>query len=257
MKITPTTLINTVLAGVLLSSILFIGLTGSAGVYDPYADYDADGDIDIFDVVPMAEAYGTTGDPTRNVTVINLPVDENGCLRVTMPKTISHQIGCVAHVIYENSVFKSGEDKGTYLHGELSIEAGGYFSYLPDEVASNVTAIGVSVLAIPSGLNDFQPFRFNITLNDNATARSQEVITRDNDPKSLCTVVPNLGFLQTISEGLNKLMIDGPERFDSSIDRWVSAGLEVFKIEVLIEYEYLCMHATSSMPCSVKSVFQN
>lgn len=238
MKMTPTTLINTVLATVLLLSILFIGFTGSVGVYDPYADYDADGDIDIFDVVPMAEAYGTTGDPTRNVTVVNLPVDENGSLRVALPRIINLQIGCVGHVIYESSVQKV-EGKGTYLHGDQPTEAGGYFPYIPEGVASNVTGIGVAVLGIPSGLNDFQPFRFNITLNDNATVRSQEIITRDNDPKSLCTVILDPSFLHTISEGLNKLMIHGPERFDSALDRWVSTGLEVFKIEVFIEYEYL------------------
>lgn len=87
MKITPTTMVNMALTAVLLSCVLFIGLTGSVGVYDPYADYDSDGDIDIFDVVPMADAYGTEGDPSRNITIINLPLDEYGNLRTSQVET--------------------------------------------------------------------------------------------------------------------------------------------------------------------------
>jgi hypothetical protein len=44
-------------------------MTASQGVYDPWCDQDADGDIDIFDIVPAASAYGTTGDPTKEVMV--------------------------------------------------------------------------------------------------------------------------------------------------------------------------------------------
>jgi len=41
--------------------------TGSE--YDPWADYNADGIIDIFDIVPVALTFGTAGDSTKNVTI--------------------------------------------------------------------------------------------------------------------------------------------------------------------------------------------
>ncbi len=37
--------------------------------YDPWADYNADGTIDIFDIVPVALTFGTAGDSTKNVTI--------------------------------------------------------------------------------------------------------------------------------------------------------------------------------------------
>ena len=52
-----------VLAIAILGSVWLVGLTSSAGVYNPWYDLDDDGDIDICDVVRMAGGYGTTGDP--------------------------------------------------------------------------------------------------------------------------------------------------------------------------------------------------
>jgi len=52
-----------ILAMFLLASLFLVGLTSSAGVYNPWYDLDDDGDIDIFDVVKMAGIYGTTGEP--------------------------------------------------------------------------------------------------------------------------------------------------------------------------------------------------
>lgn len=60
------------LACVILAPMLLVGITASAP-YDPWADLDADGDIDIYDVVKIATIYGTTGDPSKNVNVTNWP----------------------------------------------------------------------------------------------------------------------------------------------------------------------------------------
>jgi hypothetical protein len=60
------------LACVLLAPMFLVGITASAP-YDPWADLDVDGDIDIFDIVKMATSYGTTGDPGKNVSVTNWP----------------------------------------------------------------------------------------------------------------------------------------------------------------------------------------
>jgi hypothetical protein len=73
-RITIPSGITITLLVLVLSSLFYVGITSSASVYDPYADYDADGDVDIFDVVPVASVYGTSGDPARNVTVTNWPL---------------------------------------------------------------------------------------------------------------------------------------------------------------------------------------
>jgi len=52
--------------------------------YDPWADINDDGKIDIKDIAYTAAQFGTFGDPTKNVTVINWPVDEEGNLKVSI-----------------------------------------------------------------------------------------------------------------------------------------------------------------------------
>lgn len=60
------------LACVLLTPMFLVGITASAP-YDPWSDLDADGDIDIFDIVTIAGKYSTTGDATKDVNVMNWP----------------------------------------------------------------------------------------------------------------------------------------------------------------------------------------
>jgi hypothetical protein len=73
MRISRLAFANIVIALVLLSTPFLIQLTASAP-YDPWADLDDDGDIDIFDVVKIAAAYSTAGDPAKNVAVTNWPL---------------------------------------------------------------------------------------------------------------------------------------------------------------------------------------
>jgi len=71
MKFSYFTLVNVILAAVLLTAILFVGATTTqsqyfttgAGSYDPWCDLDDDGDVDIFDIVTMAGIYGSEGEP--------------------------------------------------------------------------------------------------------------------------------------------------------------------------------------------------
>lgn len=65
-------LTNLLIGLLLLASPFLVQLTSSAP-YDAWADLDADGDIDIFDIVDIAARYATTGDPGKNVTVTNWP----------------------------------------------------------------------------------------------------------------------------------------------------------------------------------------
>jgi hypothetical protein len=74
-----------VLATFCLTVTLFLIVpVSSNGRYDPWLDYNADGKIDVRDIAPMAAAYGSTGDSTKNVNVTNwidptipvIPIDD-------------------------------------------------------------------------------------------------------------------------------------------------------------------------------------
>lgn len=60
---------NILIAAVLLVSPFVVGLTSSQ--YDPWADINGDGKIDIYDVAYTARAFGSSGDPAKNITVAN------------------------------------------------------------------------------------------------------------------------------------------------------------------------------------------
>jgi len=67
-------LIVVMLATFCLTLTLFgIIPTRSAGTYDPWIDTNEDGRIDGKDIGAAAKAFGTLGDPTKNVNVTNWP----------------------------------------------------------------------------------------------------------------------------------------------------------------------------------------
>lgn len=47
----------------------------TASQYDPWLDTNGDGKIDIRDIAVVAKAFGTAGDPTKDVNVTNWPID--------------------------------------------------------------------------------------------------------------------------------------------------------------------------------------
>lgn len=58
------------LISVALLTIVFAPLTSS---YDPWIDYNEDGTVDVSDLSSLGQAYGSSGDPTKNVNVTNWP----------------------------------------------------------------------------------------------------------------------------------------------------------------------------------------
>ncbi len=66
-------IIITALLTFCLTATLFMIATSRSQVYNPWSDLNGDGKIDIFDVVGVTGAYATTGDPTKNVSVISMP----------------------------------------------------------------------------------------------------------------------------------------------------------------------------------------
>jgi len=64
------------LFALILLTVVFIPIAHqqNGGTYDPWLDYNEDGKIDVNELNPLGQAYGTTGDPTKNVNVTNWPV---------------------------------------------------------------------------------------------------------------------------------------------------------------------------------------
>jgi len=88
MKMTPSKLLNIVLVTVLATSLFFISTTASTAEYNPWSDIDGDGEITIYDVVKVTGIYGSSGDPTRNVTVTNWPEDRPPKVKKTIEKIV-------------------------------------------------------------------------------------------------------------------------------------------------------------------------
>jgi hypothetical protein len=87
-------LVAAVLSAIVLA-LVFIPLSGSqtAMPYDPWADINDDGTIDIKDVSYSARLFGTTGDPTKQVIItfnhtsasyaIPIPAGTGGYINIT------------------------------------------------------------------------------------------------------------------------------------------------------------------------------
>jgi len=60
------------LLAIALLTVAFIPLAHQqgGGSYDPWLDYNEDGKIDVNELSPLGQAYGTSGDPTKNVTIV-------------------------------------------------------------------------------------------------------------------------------------------------------------------------------------------
>jgi hypothetical protein len=78
---TKKNLIIVVLATFCLIATLFLIIptrSQTGGQYDPWVDVNDDGKIDGKDIGTTAWAFGTAGDPTKNVTVTNWPTSPSG-----------------------------------------------------------------------------------------------------------------------------------------------------------------------------------
>jgi hypothetical protein len=102
-----------ILATFFLSATLFIVLptksSPSAGPeYDPWADINDDGRINMYDIGYTAQRFGTSGDPTKNVTVINWEVDcyHHYSIEIVVDKGKAsvgnaEPVSCYVHVTYQ------------------------------------------------------------------------------------------------------------------------------------------------------------
>jgi hypothetical protein len=101
-------------------ALTFIPMSGSQASkqYDPWLDYNDDGKISLADLVSLAQSYGTTGDPAKNVTVTNWPIATN-CLTVTL--NVSHAGPMIPiGVISANETAYIGGKSVTFTGGGVS-----------------------------------------------------------------------------------------------------------------------------------------
>jgi hypothetical protein len=90
--VTKKDIVIAIIATFCLTASMFMVTTSrsqTGSEYDPWADYNADGVIDIFDIVPVALTFGTAGDSTKNVTITNWPTSK-------LAYSIETSVGAVA-----------------------------------------------------------------------------------------------------------------------------------------------------------------
>jgi len=76
--VTKKDLFIAVLATFCLTVLIFLTMPikSANSPYDPWLDYNEDGKISLSDLVTLAQSYGATGDPTKNVNVTNWPIQQ-------------------------------------------------------------------------------------------------------------------------------------------------------------------------------------
>jgi hypothetical protein len=128
-------------------ALMFIPMSGSQSTkqYDPWLDYNDDGKISLADLVSLAQSYGTTGNPTKNVSVsnygfkvlsydINITANTGGCINI--PVSGYRQITLHFNPIYSVVVYILGwpykirYDRGDNVSVALAFSVGGTFEKL-------------------------------------------------------------------------------------------------------------------------------
>lgn len=110
-----------------LTTTLFVAV--SIG-YDPWVDQDEDGDVDATDLNMLAGEYGSSGDPTKNVSVTNFPLDEEGNIKVRTGHSYIEWFGWLPMPPYANMVYQNitAGYKDIYIDIHASYEITFWFS---------------------------------------------------------------------------------------------------------------------------------
>jgi hypothetical protein len=133
------------LAAMLILLALLVGATSSVSTtgihdYDPWCDFDDDGDIDIFDIVEIANRYGSTGVPVNKTALLyNVSATLNMLLNKIseLNSTVMHQQTVINSLnntmVYLNETVtllnSTGLRAPDYDSGWGSWPAGNYFTH--------------------------------------------------------------------------------------------------------------------------------
>jgi len=184
---------------------------------------------------------GVVTDRLTNVYITNLPLDEQGNLRVKLSEKPSE--------IYVDSVelrlldwtaraYSSSSGSGSIDNGIFvtqGVSAVLPFAFSPKHRFLNATALHISIVA--SAYDG--TWRLNLTLNgENAMWTDSVLFVTNTYPQMMTAHSQDLSFLSAIAPGLNTLRISEPMRQDS-YGNWVYSAMLVYAVTVVIEYEYL------------------
>jgi len=136
-KKTYLTILSVAIVSVLLGSLFYnnvILAQTSGSEYDPWLDYNEDGIIDVHDLSPLGQAYGSSGGTTKNVTVTNFPTSPE-------PRTI---VVCENYTAFAGTTFFPAVNVTEYRYVSMFVT---YFRDDPNDVLLNLmpSSSGISV----------------------------------------------------------------------------------------------------------------
>lgn len=218
--------IVSVLLGSLFISNIILAQTG--GEYDPWLDLNEDGTIDVNDLSPMGQSYGSSGDTTKNVNVTNFPLDDEGNLKVSIQEEPPGFF--IDSVVITLLNFPSNTNFSVLIPQTRN-------ATLPFVFAPKGTLIGVTNAWITVVARKFENIvdimHFNITVN-NLT------LTTYNWYPSDCphiVAMPLEEAMSTIHDGINTVLISNAV-WSMLPGEWLPCGLLLYQVDIFIEYEY-------------------
>ena len=234
-----------VLATFCLTATLFMVTTSKSqsgvGEYNPWADYNGDGTIDIFDIVPGAVSFGSEGDPTKNVNVTNWPLDENGNLRTNMiaypyPLHLNNttQEITILSIDAEFMYYEQSLEGGVKMSGNSEFA----FCLNPARTPFNITAVYLLVMISANREDTVSPLdttRLYVTIN-NQTEYSES--NTEADLRTLtCLSIPilNSTLIESIHPGINTLQVV-VQSYSDYAHEWLNDL--AYEMSLLIEYSY-------------------
>jgi len=193
--------------------------------YDPWADINDDGKIDMRDIAYIARLFGTAGDPTKPVYVTNWPQDRPPSIKRGLEKIV------VQETLYPG-IYVGIPGYGSVVHY--------WFNFKPEGKLVNVTEVYVNIMwkADVDG-TAAQPHAvylifWNVSDPFNFTYFKLGPLGPGVDVKNDCFKAseenPQFDF-SLITEGINQLSIERSDSYGNYI--------YILKLELFIEYYYL------------------
>lgn len=217
--------VSTLLALVLLILVSIpMAHQENGDTYDPWLDYNEDGVIDANELYLIGQSYGTLGDPTKNVNVMNFPLDEEGNLLVTTADKPLQR--------YEDSMeiklATDSENSYVAILTQYAIGADFPFAFSPKGESVNVTkmwikftvldAANTGIITVYLMLNGGEPVTMNFRFEGVQVLASAEI-----EPRGYSTITP----------GINVLRM-----YDSVLGA-IQTPMSFVGVSLYIEYEYL------------------
>jgi len=207
--------------------------------YDPWEDIDGDGKITLYDAVSLLNSYGAEGDPTRNVTVTNFPLDEYGNLRISLfgifpsPHNYSQKI-----TVFSTQANLPGSPNDYYFGGtKLDPNSMFAFSFEPLGTPFNITEIYVSLVMFAdrgSTISELSPTRVWVTINGQTEYHESDCAVDIKFLTVLSIKMTNSSLTGNICSGVNTMQVTAQSWRENALT-WMEDV--AYEISVLIAYQ--------------------